>query len=313
MPIQLSPRGRRLPLTLLLAALGCAGDEPRSGPGAAEGPGSRPAQTSPGNDVRQTLGTVLFLGNSLTAGYGVAQDSAFPALIRAKIDSAGLPWRVVDGGLSGETSAGGLRRVEWYLEQPIDVLVLELGANDMLRGQDLAATKANLQGIIDTVRAAHPDVRVVIAGMRAPPNLGRAYVERFGDLYRELAQENDAALIPFLLERVAREPTLNLSDGIHPNARGHRIVADNVWAVLEGVLRHGVESEAAIQPRAGSTLAREEAGSQNRSSRPPGAVDRLQGVAPAQRSAHGPQGAGRRHDRCPKERDSNLTRNLQGQ
>ena len=181
--------------------------------------------------------TVLFLGNSLTAGFGVPQDSAFPALIQAKIDSAGLPWRVVNGGLSGETSAGGLRRVEWYLEQPIDVLVLELGANDMLRGQDLDATHANLQGIIDAVRAAHPDVEVVIAGMLAPPNLGRDYVDRFEGMYRELAEENDAALIPFLLEGVARERTLNLADGMHPNARGHRIVADNVWAVLEGVLR----------------------------------------------------------------------------
>ena len=236
---------------LLLAALGCAGDEPRSRPAAAESPESpespesRSAQTSPRNDVGQALGTVLFLGNSLTAGYGVAQDSAFPALIQAKIDSASLPWRVVDGGLSGETSAGGLRRVEWYLEQPVDVLVLELGANDMLRGQDLAATKANLQGIIDAVRTAHPDVRVVIAGMRAPPNLGPASVERFRDMYRELAEENDAALIPFLLEGVAREPTLNLPDGIHPNPRGHRVVAANVWAVLEGVLREGVEAEAA--------------------------------------------------------------------
>jgi acyl-CoA thioesterase-1 len=257
MPIQSSPRGRRLPLVLLLAALGCAGDEPRSRPAAAESseagvsreagdsPESRSARTSPGDDPGQDLATVLFLGNSLTAGYGVARDSAFPALIQAKIDSARLPWRVVDGGLSGETSAGGLRRVEWYLERPIDVLVLELGANDMLRGQDLADTKANLQGIIDTVRAAHPDVRVVIAGMRAPPNLGPAYVERFRDLYRELAEANDAALIPFLLEGVAREPTLNLPDGIHPNPRGHRVVAANVWAVLEGVLREGVEAEAA--------------------------------------------------------------------
>ncbi|HUH11502.1 MAG TPA: arylesterase, partial [Longimicrobiales bacterium] len=235
--------GRLLPLTLLFATLACTGDAPRPAPASAEGTGTRPAQTSPERDAgdageaADARGTVLFLGNSLTAGFGVAQDSSFPALIQAKIDSAGLPWRVVNGGLSGETSAGGLRRIEWYLEQPLDVLVLELGANDMLRGQDLGATKANLQGIIDAVRAAHPDVEVVIAGMLAPPNLGRAYVERFEGMYRELAEENDAALIPFLLEGVARERALNLADGMHPNARGHRIVADNVWAVLEGVLR----------------------------------------------------------------------------
>lgn len=229
--------GRLLPLTLLLATLACAGDEPRYGRAAADTTGSRPALTSPENDAGDARGTVLFLGNSLTAGLGVARDSTFPAVIQAKIDSAGLPWRVVNGGLSGETSAGGLRRVEWYLDQPIDVLVLELGANDMLRGQDAGVMKANLQGIIDAVRAAHPDVRVVIAGMRALPNLGAAYVERFEAVYRELAEENDAALVPFLLDGVARQPALNLADGIHPNARGHRVVAENVWAVLEGVLR----------------------------------------------------------------------------
>ena len=237
------PRLTLRPATLLLATLAtlatlaCAGDEPRSDRAPAETRASRPPETSPDGEPSDARGTVLFLGNSLTAGWGVAQDSAFPALIQAKIDSARLPWRVVDAGQSGETSAGGLRRVEWYLEQPIDVLVLELGANDMLRGQDLGATRANLQGIIDAVRTAYPDVRVVIAGMLAPPNLGRAYVARFEGMYRELAEENDAALIPFLLEGVAREPTLNLADGIHPNARGHRIVAENVWAVLEGVLR----------------------------------------------------------------------------
>lgn len=242
---------RALAVALLFAAAACTADDPRAAGASAESAGSPPAQTSPERDAggageaADGRRTVLFLGNSLTAGFGVAQDSAFPALIQAKIDSAGLPWRVVNGGLSGETSAGGLRRVEWYLEQPIDVLVLELGANDMLRGQDLDATQANLQGIIDAVRAAHPDVEVVIAGMLAPPNLGRDYVDRFEGMYRELARENDAALVPFLLEGVARERTLNLADGMHPNARGHRIVADNVWAVLERVLR---EAEPALGP-----------------------------------------------------------------
>lgn len=180
---------------------------------------------------------MLFLGTSLTAGLGLSADRAYPALIQAKIDSAGLNFRVVNAGVSGETSAGGVRRIDWLLRQPVGVLVLELGANDMLRGQDLAAMRANLQEIIDRTRARRPQARIVIAGMRAPPNLGDRYASAFAEAFTRLARENDAALIPFLLEGVAAVPELNQADGIHPNADGHKIVAENVWRVLEPILR----------------------------------------------------------------------------
>ena len=182
---------------------------------------------------------VLCFGTSLTAGLGLASEAAYPALLQRKVDSAGLAFRVVNAGVSGETSAAGLRRVDWLLEQPqrLAVLVLELGANDMLRGQDLGAAKRDLQAIIDRTRARFPHVRVVIAGMAAPPNLGPRYTKEFRDLFAALARENHAALIPFLLDGVAGRPELNQADGIHPTEAGARIVADNVWRVLEPVLR----------------------------------------------------------------------------
>ncbi len=180
---------------------------------------------------------VLFLGTSLTAGMGVAPEQAYPALIQAKIDSAGLEFRVVNAGVNGETSAGGLRRIDWLLRQPVAMLVLELGANDMLRGQDVAALRANLQEIIDRTRGAHPEARIVIAGMQAAPNLGEPYTSEFASTFVELAVENDAALIPFLLDGVAGIPELNQPDGNHPTAQGQALVAENVWVVLEPLLR----------------------------------------------------------------------------
>lgn len=186
--------------------------------------------------ARDSLPAIVFLGNSLTAGYGLTPEEAYPALIQQKLDSAGYRYRVVNAGVSGETSAGGLRRVDWVLNQPVAVLVLVLGANDALRGQDLSATRSNLQAIIDRTRARHPDAEIVIAGMQVPPNLGRDYTEEFRTMFIELARENDAALIPFLLEGVATVPELNLEDGIHPNAEGQRILAENVWAVLKELL-----------------------------------------------------------------------------
>ncbi len=180
---------------------------------------------------------VLFLGTSLTAGLGLSPDQAYPALIQAKIDSAGLDFRAVNAGVSGETSAGGLRRIDWLLRQPVAVLVLELGANDMLRGQDIDALRSNLQAIIDRTRAAHPDAKIVIAGMRTAPNLGATYAEAFEAVFVELAESNDAPLIPFLLDGVAGIPELNQPDGNHPTAAGQMIVARNVWKVLEPVLR----------------------------------------------------------------------------
>jgi acyl-CoA thioesterase-1 len=198
------------------------------------------ASTGPAPDstaAADTTPVILFLGNSLTAGYGLTAEEAFPALIQAKLDSAGYRYRVVNAGVSGETSAGGLRRIDWLLRLPVAVLVLELGANDALRGQDLDHTRRNLQEIIDRTRARYPDASIVIAGMQAPPNLGRAYTEEFRRIFVQLARDNDAALIPFLLEGVAAVPHLNQEDGIHPTAEGHRIIAENVWRVLEPVLR----------------------------------------------------------------------------
>ena len=180
---------------------------------------------------------VLFLGTSLTAGMGLSPEQAYPALIQAMIDSAGLGFRVVNAGVSGETSAGGLRRIDWLLRQPVAVLVVELGANDMLRGQNIAAMRANLQEIIDRTRVVHPGARIVIAGMQAAPNLGEPYVGEFAATFVELAEENDAALIPFLLDGVAGIPELNQPDGNHPTAEGQVIVAENVWVVLEPLLR----------------------------------------------------------------------------
>ncbi len=179
---------------------------------------------------------VLFLGTSLTAGLGLPSDQAYPALIQAKIDSAGMNFRVVNAGVSGETSAGGLRRIDWLLKGPVAVVVLELGANDMLRGQDVDAMRANLQGIIDRTRAAQPEARIVIAGLQAPPNLGEPYASQFAETYIGLARENDAAVIPFLLDGVAAVSGLNQPDGIHPNAEGQMMVAENVWRVLGPVL-----------------------------------------------------------------------------
>jgi len=197
---------------------------------------SEPAGANVAERTEDERAPVVFLGTSLTAGLGVDPAQAYPALIQEKIDSAGLPFRVVNAGVSGETSAGGLRRIAWLAEQPIDVLVLELGANDGLRGHDPESTRANLQAIIDTVRAHHPDAAVVIAGMEAPPNLGDAFTSRFRALFPALARANGAALIPFLLDGVAAVPELNQSDGIHPSPAGHRVVAETVWRALEPLL-----------------------------------------------------------------------------
>jgi acyl-CoA thioesterase-1 len=181
--------------------------------------------------------TVVFLGDSLTAGLGVQPTEAFPALVAEKIRAAGLPFEVENAGLSGDTSAGGLRRIDWLLQRRIDVLVLELGANDGLRGQQLKSMKANLQAIIDKTKAKNPQVKIVLAGMQVPPNLGAEYATGFERVFAELARENKAVLIPFLLEGVGGHRELNQQDLIHPSAAGHRIVADLVWRTLEPILR----------------------------------------------------------------------------
>jgi acyl-CoA thioesterase I len=181
--------------------------------------------------------TILFFGNSLTAGYGLEDPAAaFPSLIQKRIDSLGLLYTVVNAGVSGETSSGGNSRIDWILKQPVDVFILELGANDGLRGIPFTETEKNLQSIIDKVKAKNKDVKIILAGMLVPPNMGPDYSKAFKDLFPELAKNNKTPFIPFILEGVAGEEKLNQGDGIHPTVEGHQIVMENVWTVLKGVL-----------------------------------------------------------------------------
>ena len=179
---------------------------------------------------------ILFFGDSLTAGYGLSTEEAFPALAEKQLNKSGKSVKVVNAGLSGETSAGGLSRIDWILRQPIDIFVLELGANDGLRGLPLDQTQKNLQAIIDKVRAKYPKVKFVLAGMMVPPNMGKEYAADFKKIYPDLAKKNKATLIPFLLEDVGGIEKLNQTDGIHPNVEGHKIVARNISKILEPLL-----------------------------------------------------------------------------
>jgi acyl-CoA thioesterase I len=190
----------------------------------------------PATAAKQEMKTILFFGNSLTAGYGLDPSEAFPALIQQKIDSLELPYKVVNAGNSGETSSGGVNRIDWLLRQQVDVFVLELGANDGLRGIPVKETRRNLQAIIDRVKAKYPEARMVLLGMEIPPNMGGQYAAEFRQIFRQLATQNDMAFVPFLLEGVGGVRALNLPDGIHPTATGHQLLARNVWEVLEGVL-----------------------------------------------------------------------------
>lgn len=181
--------------------------------------------------------TILFFGDSITAGLGLDDtNDAFPGVIQSKIDSLGLNYEVVNSGLSGETSAGGKSRIDWILNQDIDIFVLELGANDGLRGLPITETKANLQAIIDAVKAKSPSTKIVLAGMQLPPNMGQEYTTQFKAVFSELASENNIAFIPFILKDVGGVKELNQNDGIHPTVAGHKIVAENVWEVLGPVL-----------------------------------------------------------------------------
>lgn len=195
------------------------------------------AQAATPTPVATRTKTLVFLGDSLTAGLGLPPSEAFPALIAEKIHAAGLPFQIENAGLSGDTSAGALRRIDWLLQQRIDVLVIELGANDGLRGLPVKSMKANLQAIIDKTKEKNPAAKIVIAGMQIPPNLGADYSENFERVFADLARENHAALIPFLLEGVGGHRDLNQPDMIHPTAAGHRIVAELVWRTLEPILR----------------------------------------------------------------------------
>lgn len=175
---------------------------------------------------------VLFFGDSLTAGYGLNPEDAFPAVVDKTLKQSGVEARVINAGLSGETSAGGLTRIDWILRQPIDVFFLELGANDGLRGLPLSETRKNLQTIIDKVKAKNPKCRIVLAGMMVPPNMGKEYSDEFRVLYSEIARKNKATLIPFLLDGVAGIERLNQADGIHPTAEGHAIIGKNITEVI---------------------------------------------------------------------------------
>jgi acyl-CoA thioesterase I len=182
--------------------------------------------------------TIIFFGDSLTAGYGLADPTSesYPALIQEKIDEAGLPWRIVNAGLSGETTSAGLRRVDWILRQPVDIFVLALGANDGLRGIDPSVSRDNLQKIVERVRAKNPKVKILLAGMQIPPAMGPEFSREFERMFPAVAEKYDATLVPFLLEGVGGRVDLNQPDRIHPTAKGHAIIADTVWKVLRPLL-----------------------------------------------------------------------------
>jgi acyl-CoA thioesterase-1 len=176
---------------------------------------------------------ILFYGNSLTAGYGIDADDAFPGLTQTRIDSLGLDYKVINGGLSGETTAGGLSRLDWFLEDKPEIFILELGGNDGLRGIALTETKSNLLAMVDKVRAKFPETKIILAGMQIPPNMGQEYSYEFKEIYPAVAEEKNITLIPFLLENVGGIPELNLPDGIHPTEEGHQIVFETIWPYLK--------------------------------------------------------------------------------
>ncbi|GAB3531879.1 arylesterase [Pontibacter brevis] len=227
-------------LTLCLASLfalsGC-GDVNTTEQIQADKESRRETAASAQADNTERTKTILFFGNSLTAGYGLEPDQAFPALIQDRLDSLNLPYKAINAGVSGETTSGGKSRIDWLLKQPVDIFVLELGANDGLRGVSTEETYKNLKVIIEKVRAKNPDVQVVLAGMQIPPSMGQQYAQDFKEIYTRIAEEEDVALIPFLLEGVAGDRELNQGDGIHPTEEGQKILAENVWETLEPIIR----------------------------------------------------------------------------
>ena len=197
-----------------------------------------PTETENNISENNTTKTILFFGDSLTAGYGLDDvNDAFPAIIQTKIDSLSLNYTVINSGVSGETTAGGKSRISWVLNQKIDVFVLGLGANDGLRGVPLTETRNNLQAIIDAVLEKNPTTKIILAGMQLPSNMGQDYTTEFKTIFPDLAAKNKLYLIPFLLENVGGIPELNQADGIHPTVEGQKILAENVWAILENVIR----------------------------------------------------------------------------
>ena len=198
---------------------------------------------TPKEDIEDDNKVILFFGNSLTAAYGLDTEEGFPNRIQQRLDSLGLEYTVINSGLSGETTSGGLNRLDWVLNQEVDIFVLELGANDGLRGIPLKETRNNLQAMIDLVKSKNEYTTIVLAGMQIPPNMGQAYTTEFRNIFPALAEKNDILLVPFLLEGVAGVPDLNLEDGIHPTAEGQKIVAKNVWEVLKNVVQPVEETE----------------------------------------------------------------------
>lgn len=188
-------------------------------------------------ETRDEAQNILFFGTSLTAGYGLEDPAqAYPSLIQAKIDSLNLPYKVINGGLSGETSAAGKGRIDWLLKQAVGIFVLELGANDGLRGLSVKQTGLNLQAVIDKVKKKYPNAKLVMLGMQMPPNMGQQYTADFKQLFSDLASKNKMSYVPFLLEGVGGVPKLNQQDGIHPTAAGQKILAENVWKELQPLL-----------------------------------------------------------------------------
>ncbi len=185
--------------------------------------------------------TILCLGDSLTAGHGLDKSQAYPALLQQKIDALDWNFEVINAGLSGDTTAAALRRLDWLLKRRVDILILAVGGNDGLRGLPLEETQQNLDSIILKTKSRYPRVNIVVAGMQIPPNYGLQYVQRFRSLFPKVAAEHQALLIPFLLEGVGGQPALNFPDGIHPNSQGQKIVAENVWKIIEPLLS-GFES-----------------------------------------------------------------------
>lgn len=223
-------------LLLILALVGCQSKKSDAGSGEKEEIIAQEDSVEQTQNEAENQKVIVFFGNSLTAGMGLDTRESFPALIQNKLDSLGLNYSVINAGLSGETTSGGNSRVDWVLNQNPDVFVLELGANDGLRGISLEETRNNLQSIIDKVRKKNPDAVIILAGMQIPPNMGPEYTSEFKKIFPELAASNKVALIPFLLDGVAGNPALNQRDGIHPTAEGQRIVAANVWKIMGALI-----------------------------------------------------------------------------
>lgn len=202
---------------------------------AADSPSASNGESTAKDSARAKV-SVLFFGTSLTAGYGLDPSQAFPVMVAAKAAAEGVPITAINAGLSGETSAGALRRIDWVLKNPVDVVVVETGGNDALRALDASALKSNLTAIVGRIRKAQPGAKILLAVMEAPPNFGARYTAGFREAYATVARNESVTLVPFLLDRVAGHPALNQEDGIHPNLAGERIVADNVWRALKPVV-----------------------------------------------------------------------------